>query len=133
MATRGLIRGLEASAQYQLFHQHKLKSWDIAIEQLPKDMQETCKTRYLNEVDGKYRLPFLAQFHALAELNDPMGQRFQKEWPKIKSLFDAADHAVLGQGFESLKAERFHQLFEVTIKLTDISASDLPVFPSLKF
>ncbi len=133
MATRVVLRGLEAAAQYQLSHNHQLKSWDISVEQLPKDMQETCRTCYLNDIDGKYRLPFLAQFQVLAELGDPIGQRFQSEWPKMKSLFDAADHAVLGYGFESLKAERFHQLFEATLKLTGIDAGDLPKFPTLKF
>ena len=87
----------------------------------------------MNDIDGKYRLPLLAQFQALAGLGNPMGQRFSTEWPKMKSLFDAADHAVLGYGFESLKAERFHQLFEATLKLTGIAISDLPVFPTLKF
>ena len=133
MATRVLLRGLEAAAQTQLSARFKLKSWDITIEQLPKDMQDICRTRYLNEIDGKYRLPFQAQFQALAGLDDPMGRRFVTEWPKIKSLFDAADHAVLGYGFEPLKAERFHQLYELTMKLTGTAASDLPVFPSLKF
>ncbi len=132
MATRVLFRGLEAATQYQLFHQHQLKSWDIAVEQLPNDLQSTCRTCYLNDIDGKYRLPLFAQFQALAGLGDPMGQRFRSEWPKIKSLFDAADHAVLGYGFEPLKAERFHQLFEVTLKLTSIPSSDLPIFPTLK-
>jgi CRISPR-associated protein (TIGR02710 family) len=133
MATRVLVRALEAAAQIQLSERYKLKSWDITIEQLPEDMQDTCRTRYLNEIDGKYRLPFQAQFQALAGLGDSMGQHFVTDWPKMKSLFDAADHAVLGYGFESLKAERFHQLFEQTMKLTGIAASDLPVFPSLKF
>jgi hypothetical protein len=133
MATRVLLRALEAAAQTQLSARFKLKSWDITIEQLPKDMQDICRTRYLNEIDGKYRLPFQAQFQALAGLDDPMGRRFVTEWPKIKSLFDAADHAVLGYGFEPLKAERFHQLYELTMKLTGTAASDLPVFPSLKF
>lgn len=132
MATRVLMRALEAAAQIQLSERYKLKSWDITVEQLPKEMQDTCRTRYLNEIDGKYRLPFQAQFQALAGLGDPMGQRFVTNWPKMKSLFDAADHAVLGYGFESLKTERFHQLFEQTMKLTGIAASDLPVFPSLK-
>ncbi len=132
MATRVLFRGLEAAAQYQLLHHHHLKSWDIAIEQLPNNLQEPCRASYLNEIDGKYRLPLLAQFQTLAEFSDPMGQRFRTEWPKMKSLFDAADHAVLGYGFESLKAERFHQLFETTMKLTGITTSDLPVFPTLK-
>ena len=133
MGTRVLLRGLEAAAQYQLSHDYQLKSWDISVEQLPKDMQETCHACYLNDIDGKYRLPFLAQFQVLAKLGDPIGQRFQTEWPKMKSLFDAADHAVLGYGFESLKAERFHQLFDVTLKLTGIAAGDLPKFPTLKF
>ena len=133
MATRVLLRGVEAAAQYQLSHHHRLKSWDISIEQLPKEMQEACRTCYLNEIDGKYRLPLLAQFQTLAELGDPMGQRFSNQWQKMKSLFDAADHAVLGHGFESLKAERFHQLFELAIKLTGVEATYLPVFPTLKF
>jgi len=123
MATRVLLRGLEAAAQYQLFAHYNLKSWDITA----------CRTCYLNEIDGKYRLSLQAQFHALAGLGDSMGQRFTKEWPKMKSLFDAADHAVLGYGFESLKTERFHQLFELTMKLTGTTVSDLPVFPSLHF
>ena len=131
-ATRVLIRGLEAAAQYHLSRGHQLKSWDIVIEQLPNNLQETCRASCLNEIDGKYRLPLLAQFQTLAEFGDPMGQRFRTEWPKMKSLFDAADHAVLGHGFESLKTERFHQLFEVTLKLTGIAASDLPTFPTLK-
>jgi CRISPR-associated protein (TIGR02710 family) len=133
MATRLLFRGLEAATQYQLFHHYQLKNWDITIEQLPEEMQATCRICYKNDIDGKYRLPLLAQFKALAGFGDPMGQRFSTEWPKMKSLFDAADHAVLGYGFESLKAERFHQLFEATLKLTGIAISDLPVFPTLKF
>ncbi len=133
MATRVLVRGLEAATQYQLFHHYQLKSWDITVEKLPKDMQSTCRTCYMNDIDGKYRLPLLAQFQALAGLGNPMGQRFTTDWPKMKSLFDAADHAVLGYGFESLKAERFHQLYELTMKLTGTTASDLPVFPTLKF
>jgi hypothetical protein len=133
MATRVLLRALEAAAQCQLAARYKLKSWDITVEQLPKDMQDTCRNCYLNEIDGKYRLSLQAQFQALAGLGDSMGQRFVTDWPKMKSLFDAADHAILGYGFATLKAERFHQLFELTMKLTGTTASDLPVFPLLKF
>jgi len=132
MATRVLLRGLEASAQSHLSERYKLKSWDINIEQLPQDIQDSYRNRYLNDIDGKYRLPLQAQFQTLSALGDPMGQRFTTDWPKMKSLFDAADHAILGYGFESLKAERFHQLFELTMKLTGTTVSDLPVFPSLK-
>ncbi len=130
-ATRLVLRALEAYAQTQLFTGHRLTSWDVQPDQLPADLQESCRTRHQNEIDGKYRLPWEAQFHTLAALGDPMGQRFVKEWPKMKTLIDAANHAVLGYGFEPIKAERFHQLYETVLKLCDVHHADLPVFPSL--
>jgi hypothetical protein len=60
-----------------------------------------------------------------------MGQAFQREWPTMKPLLDAANHAVLGHGFEPVKAERVQQLFEVVLKLSGISDTSLPKFPVL--
>lgn len=130
-ATQVLLRSLEGFAQSRLFTQFHLKSWDVNLEKLPEDLRETYRTRYLNEVDGKYRLPLQAQFQALAGLGDPMGQRFVTDWPKMKSLFDAADHALLGYGFEPIKPERFHQLYDLVVKLSGVGPTDLPEFPSL--
>lgn len=131
-ATRILLRALEAFAQSRLSTRFHLKSWDVNLDQLPQNLQESYRTRYLNEIDGKYRLPLYAQYQALAELGDPMGQRFITDWPKMKSLFDAADHALLGYGFEAIKPERFHQLYELVLKLTGCTPLEFPVFPSLK-
>jgi hypothetical protein len=103
-----LVRALEAFAQRQLFKQYKVKTWDVQPEQLPQ-----------------------AQYRALAELGDQMGQAFLREWPTMKPLLDAANHAVLGHGFEPVKAERVQQLFEVVLKLSGISDTSLPKFPVL--
>jgi CRISPR-associated protein (TIGR02710 family) len=130
-ATHVLRRALEAFAQSRLFSHYHLKSWDVNPEQLSEDLRDTCRTQYRNEIDGKYRLPLQAQFHALAWFKDPLGQRFVTEWPKMKSLFDAADHALLGFGFEPIKPERFHQLYDMVLKLSGTAPSDLPEFPSL--
>ncbi len=130
-ATRILLRALEAFAQTQLYTGHQMTSWDINPDMLPAELQESCRTRYQNEIDGKYRLPWDAQFQTLAALEDPMGQQFVKEWPKMKTLIDAADHAVLGYGFEPIKSERFHQLYDIVLKLSGTTATDLPQFPSL--
>ena len=59
------------------------------------------------------------------------GQTFMAQWPKMKSLIDAADHAVLGYGFEAIKTERFHQLYEIILKLCEINEADLPKFPTM--
>lgn len=126
-----LVRALEAFAQRRLFQAHKIKSWDVRIEQLPQALQETCRTCYLEDIDGKYKLPLQAQFRVLAGLGDPLGQSFLREWPMMKPLLDAASHAVLGHGFETVKSERVQQLYDIVVKLTGVPDSSLPTFPKL--
>jgi CRISPR-associated protein (TIGR02710 family) len=130
-AMRTLGRALEAFAQYRLFKQHRIKTWDVQPEQLPQAFQDTCRTCYLEDIDGKYVLPTQAQFRLLAALDDPMGHAFLKEWPAMKPLLNAANQAVLGRGAETVKAERVQQLYEVVIKLTGVQDGSLPKFPVL--
>jgi hypothetical protein len=82
-------------------------------------------------VDGKYKLPLHAQFRVLAGLGDQMGQAFLAQWPKMKPLLDAANHGVLGHGFEPVKLERFQQLCEIVVKLAGVPETSLPKFPVL--
>jgi hypothetical protein len=49
----------------------------------------------------------------------------------MKPLLDAANHAVLGHGFESIKSERVQQLYEVVVKLSGVAETSLPRFPVL--
>jgi len=130
-AMQSVLRALEAFAQRQLFKQYKIKTRDVQLEQLPQALQEICRTCYLEDIDGKYKLPLQAQFRLLAGLGDQMGQVFLREWPTMKPLLDAANHAVLGHGFEPVKAERVQQLCDVVIKLTGVQDTSLPKFPTL--
>jgi hypothetical protein len=131
VAMTALVRALEASAQVRLHKSHKIKSWDVSPEQLPQGLQETCRACYLEDIDGKYKLPLQAQFRVLAGLGDQLGQAFLREWPKMKPLLDAANHAVLGHGFEPIKSERVQQLYDVVVKLLGINETSLPKFPVL--
>jgi len=126
-----LVRALEAFAQFQLFKQYRIKTWDLQPEQLPEALRETCRTCFLSDLDGKYKLPLHDQFRALAGLGSQMGQAYLAQWPKMKPLLDAANQAVLGHGFETLKPERYQQLFEVVMKLTGVNSVSLPAFPVL--
>jgi CRISPR-associated protein (TIGR02710 family) len=126
-----LVRALEAFAQRQLFKQYLIKTWDVQPEQLPQALRETCRSCWLEDLDGKYKLPVQAQFRTLAGLGDQMGQAFLREWPTMKPLLDAANHAVLGHGFEPVKAERVQQLYDVVVKLSGVSEVSLPKFPVL--
>lgn len=126
-----LVRALEAFAQRQLFKQYKIKTWDVQPEQLPQALQDTCRTCWLEDLDGKYKLSLQSQFRVLAGLGDPLGQAFLRDWPTMKPLLDAANHAVLGHGFEPVKAERVQQLYDIVLRLTGVTDSSLPKFPSL--
>ncbi len=131
LALQLLLRALEAYSQHQLWNQHGIKSWDVQVEQLPQDLQELCRTCYANDMDGKFHLPLQAQFRALAGLGHPMGQTFVNEWAKLKTLWDATDHSVLGHGVQTTKPERFHQFYAVAIKLTNVTEPNLPAFPKM--
>ena len=48
-----------------------------------------------------------------------------------KPLLDAANHGVLGHGFEPVKSERVQQLYDIVLKLTGVSESSVPKFPTL--
>jgi CRISPR-associated protein (TIGR02710 family) len=126
-----LVRALEAFAQRQLFKHYQIKTWDVQPEQLPQALRETCRSCWLEDLDGKYKLPVQAQFRTLAGLGDQMGQAFLREWPTMKPLLDAANHAVLGHGFEPVKAERVQQLYDVVVKLSGVGEASLPKFPVL--
>ncbi|TAJ22387.1 MAG: TIGR02710 family CRISPR-associated protein [Nitrospirae bacterium] len=131
-ATVALLRALEAFAQLRLFKQYKIKTWDVQPEQLPEALRERCRTSFLDDVDGKYKMPLQAQFRALAGLGDQMGQAYLAQWPAMKPLLDVASRAVLGHGFEPIKPERFQQLYDVVVKLTGVADSSLPQFPNLR-
>lgn len=126
-----LGRALEAFAQHRLFKQYRIKTWDVQPEQLPDALRETCRTCFLSDLDGKYKIPVHEQFRALAGLGDQMGQAFLAQWPKLKPLLDATSQAVLGHGFEPVKPERVAQLEEIVLKLTGVSEASLPRFPTL--
>lgn len=130
-AMQSLLRALEAFAQRQLFKQYKIKTWDVQPEQLPQALQETCRNCYLEDIDGKFKLPLQAQFRVLAGLGDEMGQSFLREWPKMKPLLDAANQSILGHGFEPIKTERVQQLFDVVTKIAGVQDGLLPKFPVL--
>src|SRR4029077_5888556 len=75
-AMGSLIRAFEAFAQRQLFKQYKIKTWDVRREQLPQGLREACVSCWLEDLEGKYRLPLQAQSRALGGLGDQMAQAF---------------------------------------------------------
>jgi CRISPR-associated protein (TIGR02710 family) len=126
-----LVRALECWAQIKLFQLYKMRTWDVQPDQLPESLREVCRTCFLDDVDGKFKLPMQAQFKTLAGLGDPLGQSFLAQWPKMKPFLDAGLQGLFGHGFEPVKRERVHQFYEIVLKVTGVEDVSLPRFPML--
>lgn len=131
LAMRVLVRALESAAQWALFTRHRIKSWDVAPEQLPEGMRDGCHSRFQDALDGRCKLPLHAQFQVLAERGDDIGKAYLAQWPAMKPLLDAANRAILGHGGEPLNRERVTQFREIVLKVLGIAEQGLPVFPVL--
>ena len=57
-----LVRALEAFAQRQLFKQYQIKTWDVQLEHCAGVAEKPCRSCWLEDLDGKYKLPLQRSF-----------------------------------------------------------------------
>lgn len=127
-----LYRALEVLAQIQLEKAYGIKTQDIRPEQLPEGVREDYHRCFTSELDGRIKLPLHAAYTLLKVLGDPLGQAFSTQWQQMKLFLDAQNNSILAHGFEPIKAERYHQAFDMVLKLSGPSPEPLPCFPQLE-
>jgi len=127
-----LYRALETLAQVQLEKAFGIQSQDVRPEQLPESVREEYRRSFTSELDGKIKLPLYAAYNLLKLLGDPLGQSFFNLWPQIKLVLDGYHHSILAHGFESIKPERYQQLFDLIMKLSGSRPEPLPRFPQME-
>jgi hypothetical protein len=93
--------------------------------------EEYCRS-FTSELDGKIKLPLYAAYSLLKVLGDPLGQGFFNLWPQIKLVLDVYHQSVLAHGFENIKPERYQQLLELILKLSEARPESLPRFPQME-
>jgi CRISPR-associated protein (TIGR02710 family) len=127
-----LYRALEVLAQIQLEKGHGIRSLDVRPEQLPESVREDYRRCLTSELDGKIKLSLYTAYHFLKGLGDPLGQTFFNLWPQIKLVLDVQHHSILAHGFESIKPERYKELFDLVMKLAGTRPESLPRFPQME-
>ncbi len=127
-----LYRALEVLAQIQLDKAFGMKSQDVRLEQLPESVREEYRRSFTSELDGRIKLPLYAAYNLLKVLGDPLGQGFFNLWPQIKLVLDVHHQSVLAHGFETIKPERYQQLLDLVLKLSEARPESLPRFPRME-
>ncbi len=130
-ATERLYRAIEVLAQVRLFEKG-FNTNDIDAVRLPSTLKEEFVQRYTSSIDGKVRIRLEAAYRLLSELGDELGLAFNKHWNSLKVLFEARNLSILAHGFAPIKPERFKQLWEMALKISDTRPEWLPQFPRIE-
>lgn len=100
-AVARLYRLLEYAGQVKLYRDHGgLITENLDLSRLPDALREKYGPR---KTEGKVQIGLKESFRLLADLGDPLGQRFVREWAardgEIKRVLDLRNRSILAHGF----------------------------------
>lgn len=127
-----LYRAMEAIAQFRLESQYGIKTSDVKVKQIPASLKEDYKAKYVDENNGRIKIPLSASYRLLKELGDKYGKSFFQHYDKeLKIMLDVRNKSILAHGFYSVKEETFRNMYSVILKFTGISGEQIPEVPAL--
>ncbi|MCX8069469.1 MAG: TIGR02710 family CRISPR-associated CARF protein [Thermodesulfovibrionales bacterium] len=127
-----LYRVVEMIAQMRLLEKYSINVSDVKIEQLPDKIREAFKTKYLDDRDGKIKIPQNASFILLKELGDGVGNIFVANEKKFMAIQSARNSSYLAHGFNSSAEKTYTSLKEFIMSLNFIDKSHVWNFPKMK-
>lgn len=131
-AVARLYHAIEALGQVQLRTAWKMDASRASVSDLPPAMQNEWQPR--QDEEGYVKLGLQAVYGALAALGDPMGTAFQAlGWQAKESPLSRRNLSIAGHGFEPVRENDCHALWQGALALAQIKESDLPAFPRLDF
>ncbi|WP_083774258.1 TIGR02710 family CRISPR-associated CARF protein [Ammonifex degensii] len=106
-AVARLYRALEMTAQVRLRQAWNLDTGNLALDRLPPELRD----KYLPWQDekGRIRLGLVKSFELLAELNDPVGQLWRQQEPKMRNALEARNSSILAHGTVPLSEASYRQ------------------------
>lgn len=125
-----LARALEVLAQVRLSGRG-FQPGNIDPERLPVSLRQEYVQKYTSSIDGKVKVGLEAGYRLLKELGDELGGAFQAQWNTLRALLEARNLSILAHGFLPMKAERYHQLWTLVLKLSGTQSEQLPRFPKM--
>ncbi len=131
-ATARIMRALEVLAQIELQKRHGINPREVRADQLPASLRDSYAAAFKSRLDGRIKLSLYQCLDLLKELGDPLGERFHTQWDKFRLGLEAQGRSLLGHGFEPMKPERFRELFDAVLRISEVKPDDLPRHPQMK-
>ena len=123
-----LYRAVEMAAQERLENKYGLTSGDLDVsrirsESLRRRLEENRGT------DGKVKVGQAMAFTVLADLDDELGKRFDKNISRFKDIQTARNDSYLAHGLKSSQPKTYTSLKEFVLSL--LGGPKLPQFPKM--
>lgn len=125
-----LYRAIEAYAQIWLASRG-INTSDVQADQLPQEIRQEFAGKYRDGIDNRIKLPLYGAYRVLQLLKDPAGSIFFEHWPQMKLLLDSRNKSILVHGLESVKRERFEEMFKLVCKISGVAEESIPRFPEI--
>ena len=101
-AVARLYRVLEMIGQIEFEKEFNCNTSDVIIENIPSEMEEEIKLKYLDSKDGKIKLPLFATFDLLHKNKNKLGGLFFNNMEIIKKVLHLRNNSILAHGNKPL-------------------------------
>ncbi len=118
-AVARLYRLTELIVQFRLRRQHGLASGNLDVSKLPEALQE--KYNKLRDEKGRIKLGLRQDFELLAELGDPLGERYDE---RLEGALRARNESIAGHGLSPVSREDCERLAERVRALLGVVVPD---------
>lgn len=129
-AVARLYRAIEAIAQVALKENHRIENTErVSVDRIPVSLRAEWESR---AKEGIVALGLQDAYALLANLNDPVGQKFREEkLDSTTSPLTARNRSILAHGFDPVFENVFDKLWDSALGLAGITDADPPSFPTL--
>lgn len=102
-----LYRLVELLAQYRLKENYKIKTWDVDLDKVPRDLRE--KYRAFGDENGKIKLGLERSYELLFDLEDELGNTYFNS-EKLRQLLISRNSSILAHGFDPVNEKTYQDL-----------------------
>jgi hypothetical protein len=106
-----LYRATELFAQIRLKTAYKLDSAEMKLSDLPAELQQKYSSRVRE--NGRLLLGLHDDYILLADLNDPVGIRYQSRSKKITDILKKRNESIFAHGVQPLSDSNYRNVREV--------------------
>lgn len=132
-ATARLYSALEGLARNQLA-KRGIKNNAVRPEQVPETIRDEYVRRHRNidKPEEGLKIGLEASYKLLAELGDPLGQKYLANEKDIEKVLFARNQSRLAHGSEPIERETYEKLRSFVFDFLEATPNDLPHFPNLR-